>query len=79
MPVFSICLIILEISQGFEHASCIKNAGVLNMLRYSCNNIIIVTNIVILELLYAGSVHRKQIFYTLVINLASLLRNFFMN
>ena len=37
MPAFSISLIILDISQGFEYAPGIKYAGVLNMLRYSYN------------------------------------------
>ena len=50
IPMFSIWLIILDIWRGFEYASAIKNAEVLNKLRYSYSNIIIVTNIGILEL-----------------------------
>ena len=53
MPGFSICLIILEIWQGFEYVSGITYYGILNMLQYSYNNIIIVTNIVILEFVSA--------------------------
>ena len=51
---FSIYLKILDIWLGFEYASGIKYTGVLNILQYSYNNIIIkVTNIAILELLSA--------------------------
>ena len=46
-------LIILDIWQGFEYASGIKYARVLNMLRYSYSNIIIVTNVILLEFLPA--------------------------
>ena len=56
MPKFSIWLIILNIWQGFEYASCIKYARVLNTPQCSYNNIIIVTN-VMLELLPAWFVH----------------------
>ena len=49
MTGFSISLIILDIWQDFEYASGIKYAKVLNMLQYSYNNIIFVTNIVILK------------------------------
>ena len=58
MPVFSIWLIILDIWRGFEYASAIKNAEVLNMLRYSYNNIIIVINTVILELSSVRFLHQ---------------------
>ena len=51
MPGFSICLIILDMWQGFEYASGIR-------LRYNYNIIsIIVTNIVILEVLSSRFVH----------------------
>ena len=50
---FSICLIILDIGQSFEHVSGIKYARILNIMQYSSyNNIIIVIN-VILEFLFA--------------------------
>ena len=52
LSVFS-DLIILDIWQGFEYASGIKYARVLNMLRYSYSNIIIVTNVILLEFLPA--------------------------
>ena len=58
MPGFSICLIILGISQGFEYVSGIKYAWVVNMARYSYNNIIVVTNVILLEFLSARFVHR---------------------
>ena len=46
--------IILDIWKGFEYASDIKCARVLNMPRYSYNNIIIdITNVIILEFLSA--------------------------
>ena len=51
MPGFSTCLIFLDIWHSFEYASDIKYAGVLNILRYICSKIIIVTNFVILEFL----------------------------
>ena len=35
-------LIILDTRQGFEYASDIKHAKILNMLRYRCNDIIII-------------------------------------
>ena len=57
MPGFSICLIILDIWQGFQYASGIRYASVLNMLRYSYNNIIIVTNVIIIEFLSTRFVH----------------------
>ena len=58
MSGFLICLIILEIWQGFEYVSGIKFASVLNMSRNSYNNIIIiVTNVNILEFLSAWFVH----------------------
>ena len=49
MAVFSKYLIILDIWQGFAHASGIKYARVLNMQRY-CYNVIIInaTNVTIL-------------------------------
>ena len=53
MPGFSICLITLNIWQGFEYDS-----GV-NMLRYCYNNIIIVVaNVITLEFLSARFLHR---------------------
>ena len=56
MPGFS--KLILEIWQGYENVSGIKRAIVLNMLRYSYNNIIvIVTNVATLEFLSAWFVH----------------------
>ena len=52
MPGFSICLIIWDLSQGFEYASGIKYVGILSIPQYSYNNIIIiVTNVIILEFL----------------------------
>ena len=54
MPRPSICLIILESWQGFEDASGIKYVRLLHMGQYWFYNIIIiVTNIIILEFLYA--------------------------
>ena len=53
MSGFSTCLIILDIWHGFEYASVIKYAAVLNMLWYSYN-IITVSNIVMLEFLSAS-------------------------
>ena len=56
MPGFS--KLILEIWQGYENVSGIKRAIVLNMLRYSYNNIIvIVTNVATLEFLSAWFVY----------------------
>ena len=57
MPGFSICLIILEIWQGFEYVSGIKYARVLNLVPYSYNITIIVTIVIILECLSARFVH----------------------
>ena len=58
MPGFPICLIILDIWQDFDYTSGIKYVRVLNMLRYSYDNIIvIVTNVVILEFFSAPFVH----------------------
>ena len=58
MPQFSVCLIILDIWEGFEYASEIKHARVLNRPRYNYNNIIIiVTNVIMLEFLSARFVH----------------------
>ena len=55
---FSICLIILDIWQGFEYAAGIKHPRVLNVLRYSYNDIIIiVTKVIVLEFLSARFVH----------------------
>ena len=49
---------ILDIWQGFEYASGIKYAKVLNLWWYDYNNItIIVTNVIILDFLSAWSVH----------------------
>ena len=60
MSGFSICLIILDIWHGFEYASDIKYARVLNILQYTYNKIIIiVTNIVILEFLSAWFVRMQ--------------------
>ena len=57
MSGFLICLIILDIWQGFEYTSVIKYAKILNIAQYSYNNIIIVTNVTILEFLSAQFVH----------------------
>ena len=58
LPGFSLCLIILDIWQSFEHISDIKYAMVFNIQHFSYNNIIIVvTNVIILELLSARFVH----------------------
>ena len=51
MPSSPLWSIILDILQGFEYASGIYYAEVLNMLQYSFNNNFIVTNIIIFELL----------------------------
>ena len=48
----SICLITLNIWQGFEYASG------MNMLRYSYNNIIIIAAVITLEFLSAQFLHR---------------------
>ena len=56
IPTFSICLIILDIWQGFKYASCIKYERVLNIPQHSYN-IIIVTNVVILGFLSARFVY----------------------
>ena len=54
MLVFSMCLIILDVWQGFEYASGIKCAGVMNWWWYSYNKIIIiVTNVILLQFLSA--------------------------
>ena len=61
MPGFSICFIILDIWYGFEYALGIKYTSVLNMLRYSYINtiiIIIVANVIILEFLSARLINR---------------------
>ena len=49
MSGFSMCLIILDIWQGFEYASGIKYAKVLNMLQYSSYSSItvVVSNFII--------------------------------
>ena len=50
MPRFSKCLIELDISQHFEYASGIKYDRVLNMMRSSYNDmIILVINVIMLE------------------------------
>ena len=50
MPGFSTCLIIVDIWQGFEYATGITYATILNMQQYSYNKIIIfVTNIATFE------------------------------
>ena len=55
---FSVCLIVLDIWQGFEYALGRIYVRVLNMPRYSYNNnIIIVTIIIILEFFFARFVH----------------------
>ena len=53
------CLIILDIWQGFEYASGIKYAKVLNMLQYSSYSSItvVVSNFIILEVSSARFVH----------------------
>ena len=58
MSGFSKCLIILDIWQSFEYVSGIKYTRVLNMLRYSYNNMVIsITNAILLEFLCALFVH----------------------
>ena len=57
MPAFSICFIILDIWQGFQHVAGIKYSRVLNMPQYSYNTIIVVSNVIILEFLPAWFVH----------------------
>ena len=57
MPGFSICLIILDIWQGFEYARDIKYAKVLNMLQYSSDSNIVVANVVILKFLSVQFLH----------------------
>ena len=56
MPRFSILLMSFDIWQGFEYASNIEYAIVLDMLWYSYNNIIIET-VIILEFLSVQFVH----------------------
>ena len=57
MPGFSIYSPILDIWQSFQYISGIKYARVLNMPLYSYYNIIIVTNVIILESLSARFVY----------------------
>ena len=57
MPAFSICLIILDIWQGFQHVAVIKYSRVLNVLQYGYNTIIVANNVIILEFLPAWFVH----------------------
>ena len=58
MPGFSMCLIILDIWQGFECFSGVIYKKVLNMLWDSYNNItIIMTNVIILDFLFDRFVH----------------------
>ena len=57
MSGFSMCLIILDIWQGFDYFSGIKYAMVLNMPQYSYNNIIIFDNVFILEFLSSQFLH----------------------
>ena len=58
MPGFSTCLIIVDIWQGFEYATGITHATILNMQQYSYNKIIIfVTNIATFELFSLQFVH----------------------
>ena len=58
MPTFSICLIILDIWQGFKYASWIKYARVLNMWQYSYNSIItIANNVIVLQFLSTRFLH----------------------
>ena len=50
MQAFSMCLIILDIWQGFEYASSIKYSVVLNIPQCSYNNIInVATDVIMLE------------------------------
>ena len=63
---FSTCLIITCISHGFEYVSVIKYAKVLNMLRYSYNNIITITSVVMLECLSARFVHPGPLLLTIL-------------
>ena len=55
--VFKCLKYILNSWQGFEYISSIKCAWVLNMLQHSHNNIIIVTNAIILEFWSSRLVH----------------------
>ena len=57
MTGFSVCLIILDIWQGFEYASAIEYARIHNMMRYSYNNIVTVTKVIILGVSSARFVH----------------------
>ena len=58
MPRFPICLNILYTLQGFEYASGIKYARLLNMPPYSYNDIIIIAiNAIIIEFWSAQFVH----------------------
>ena len=57
MSAFSICLIILDIWQGFQHVAVIKYSRVLNVLQYGYNTIIVANNVIILEFLPAWFVH----------------------
>ena len=66
MPGFSVCLIILDTLQGFEYASGIKYTSVLNMPQYSCNNIIVATNVIILEFLSARFVRPGSLQLTIL-------------
>ena len=54
---FSICLIILDIWQGFGHASGIKCVGALYVPQYSYNNIIVVANVILLQFLSSRFVY----------------------
>ena len=67
MPGFSIGLIILDIWHGFEDASGIKCARVLNMPRYNYNKIIIIViNVIILEFFSARFVHSGALQLTIL-------------
>ena len=62
MPGLSVCLIILDIWEGFECASGIRYAGV---LKYSYNNIIIILTDV-LEFLSTQFVHPSALQLTIL-------------
>ena len=61
MPEFSICLIIIDLWQGFEYASDIK---------YTILNVIIIVTDVILEFLYARFVQLTQLTFLSFFNIS---------
>ena len=64
MSGFSTCFIILDIWLGFEYDSDIKYGRILK----SCNNIIIVTNVIILEFLSDRFVHPDTLQLTIFLH-----------